>query len=130
MRILWLSRHGMLPSQKQAMHDLYPNSELEIVQDSRLVNAEHIAQRLDSGEFNDLAFVGPMSVLYALCRHGIRPLRATMNICSEEESEVKINNRFYKFMGFKRVEAVLLVLSDPMKGGVEVACSNYDKAQV
>lgn len=123
MKILWLSKHNPLQSQRQALVKLFGGG-VEITIDSNpFASAKVIAQRMSLGKFDDMVLVAPLSVCSELTKLGIKPLWAEMRTvdCNSVEVEVEANGnreklsgtrRCYKFIRFRRLIGVNLEFED------------------
>ena len=107
-KILWLSQHKPLPSQKKKLENLF--GEIMLLRDvNPFTNAKDIVQRYQAGGYDDLVVVAPLSVIERLCKMGLHPLWAEMEqIQNDGSAEVIVRGRFYRFVCFKRIKAVKL----------------------
>ena len=112
-RILWMSRHRPLGSQKTELARLF-GSKVWVEQDPRpFSSAEDIVARYRDGAYDDLVVVAPLSVLARLVDLGLRPLWAEMVQVERGEAEVTTPRRngridYYRFDRFRRVKALRL----------------------
>ena len=105
-KILWLSRHSILPSQVRELRRLFGDDAI-IFQDPRpFDDARDIVKRFREGGYDEIVVVAPLSVIQRLTELGIRPLWAEMKVCDPEEAETTVSGRPYKFVKFKRIKAV------------------------
>lgn len=107
-RILWVSRHPYLPSQLEALRRHF--GEVEVTQDPKpFSGVEEILGRYRQGQYDDLVVVAPLSVLGRMVDLGVRPLWAEMLRLPEgERGEVKVGEREFRFVRFRRVRALRL----------------------
>lgn len=106
-KILWMSRHRPLESQKEALNDLF--GKVKIEQDPNpFSNADDIVNRYKSGNYDEMVVVAPLSVIAELTKRGIKPLWAEMKQIdpNDENAEVVANGRGYTFICFKRIKTV------------------------
>src|SRR5438105_343811 len=109
-KILWLSQHSPLGKQIDELKRLLGG--VDILQDVNSFNtADEVLRRYRSGGYEDLVFVGPLSVLEQLCKRGLCPLRAEMEELSSErrsEADLAYRGRYFRFDRFVRVKAVIV----------------------
>lgn len=111
-KILWLSRHSILPSQFKELKRIF-GSDLEVFQDPRpFDDARDIVKRFREGGYDEIVAVAPLSVIQRLTELGIRPLWAEMKVCDPEEAETTVSGRPYKFVKFKRIKAIKVEFED------------------
>ncbi len=113
-RILWLSRHSILPAQRCEIDRVWPEAEV-VVDSATFSDASDICSRIKRGSFDEVILVAPLSLLYELTKRGIYPIRAEMqrvDYVSDPDSEVYANGRAYKFVKFVRVKRLDLVTED------------------
>lgn len=113
-KILWLSKHAPLPAQLRELDRLWPGC--SVSQDvSPFADASEIVRRVHAGGFQEVVVVAPLSVLHQLCQRGIMPLRAEMTrvqYLGDPQREINVNGRVMRFVGFKRVNRMELILED------------------
>jgi len=104
-KILWVSRHDILPSQRAELNRLF--GEVEVRKDPRpFSSAEEIKERFQKGGYDEIVVVAPLSVIARLTELEIRPLWAEMEQCDPSEAEVEAAGRWYRFRGFKRIKGI------------------------
>jgi len=105
-RILWVSRHKPLPSQREWLEKRF--GRVEIYQDPNpFDSAEDILARFKRGHYDEMVVVAPLSVIARLTELGVKPLWAEMRVVSSpEEAEVEASGRLYRFERFRRIKAV------------------------
>lgn len=102
MKIVWFSKHTPLDSQLTELQRLF--GDYELLQDPNpFDSAQTVVNRFRKAEGDEMVVVAPLSVLSALLKTGIQPLKAVMKEVRPEEAEVKTNGRYYKFIEFQRV---------------------------
>jgi len=107
-KILWLSRHKPLPSQRKELKNLF--GKIILLRDiNSFTNAKDIVRRYQAGGYDDLVVVAPLSVIARLCELDLHPLWAEMEqVQNDGSAEVTVKGRFYRFVEFKRIKAVRL----------------------
>ena len=116
-KILWASRYQPLPSQRKELQRLF-GQDVQIDVKDDLISTVEIIRTFREGFYDELVLISPVSVCHKIVGYGFKPLYAEMKMVTPEESEVQITNprrpgtRHYKFVQFKRVERVELILSD------------------
>ncbi|MEM3554638.1 MAG: hypothetical protein QXU79_02330 [Candidatus Micrarchaeaceae archaeon] len=111
MRILWISRHVPQPAQISELERAF--GEIEIIQrditldDNPENGANQVAALIQETGATEVVGVMPVSHLAALCRRGIRPLRAVME--RRPTSRVLENGEKEYIFEHQRFERVLEV---------------------
>jgi len=105
-KILWLSRHDPLKSQRRELENLF--GEILLLQDSNpFSNAREILKRFREGGFDEIVAVAPLSVIAHLTEFGIKPIWAEMKqVKNDGSAEVVTKERYYRFVCFKRIKSV------------------------
>lgn len=111
MKVLWMSRHQPLQSQLDELDRIFGGC--EVVQDPKpFEDASDIQKRYEDGGYDEIVVVAPLSVIAKLTEAGLRPLWAEMETIDESEfnpyDSVRVNDRIYRFRGFKRIKRVAL----------------------
>jgi len=109
-RIVWMSRHTPTPCQLRDLKAEWPDHEL--LPDVRpFDSADDIIERFRKAQGDELLVVAPLSVVQAITKKGIDILWAEMRQvpCSDERVEVRIKNRCYRFISFKRVAGIKII---------------------
>jgi len=111
-KVLWLSRHSILPSQVRELKRIF-GDDVKIYQDPRpFDDARDIAKRFREGGYDEIVVVAPLSVIQRLTELGIRPLWAEMKVCDPDEAETVVSGRPYKFVKFRRIKGVKIEFED------------------
>jgi hypothetical protein len=145
-RIVWMSRHAPLISQKLELERLFPGHEL--VTDTRAFSsAEVIKRRFVEAKGDEMVVVAPWAVIRELIRLGIKPIYAEMlqitatRARAMDPAEVatmttgKSNKRrYYKFLKFSYCTDVSLTLvpipsPDLLKAGPKQTVSGANAPQ-
>lgn len=114
-RILWMSRHVPLPSQRKELERLFPGH-LLITESRPFSSAEQIVRRYRENRGDEMVVVAPWSVVRQIIRLGIKPIYAEMRPCSKQEAESVIvsgrsqHKRYYCFVKFHYCTDVALKL--------------------
>jgi hypothetical protein len=105
-RILWLSRHKPLGSQRKELERLF--GEILLFQDSKpFSSAGEVLKRFKEGGFDEIVTVAPLSVIAHLTEQGIKPLWAEMQqVPNNGSAEVVTKDRYYRFVCFKRIKSI------------------------
>lgn len=92
MKVLWVSRHRILGSQRRELQSLY-GKDIEIHSYSKVFkSAKEIADYYNRKGFDDIVIVAPLSVIQRMCELGIKPLWAEMHKG--------------RFIEFRRIESI------------------------
>jgi hypothetical protein len=79
--------------------------------------AEDIAKIFQNGNYNEMMVVLPLSVIAKLTEFGIKPLWADMQqVFDHSEADLTYSDRFYKFMGIRRIKTVRMEF-EKIEGG-------------
>ncbi|MEM1554871.1 MAG: hypothetical protein QXU09_04435 [Thermoproteota archaeon] len=112
-RILWVSRHPVLPSQLNALRKLFGEVSVDIfLQHLPYLSAEEIVNHIKAGGYDEVVVVAPLSVIAKLCELGVKPLWAEMEQVPPELSETQVNGRFYRFKRFRRIKEIKIEYED------------------
>lgn len=121
-KIVWMSRHAPLNSQRTALEKLFPKHSL-IIEKRPFSSAEQIVKRYQDVEGDEMVVVAPWSVIRQLIRLGIKPIYAEMVPTSAADAESVIvsgrskKRRYYRFLGFHYCTDVSLKLEPiPLPG--------------
>jgi hypothetical protein len=111
MKIMWLSRHKPTKRQVMELKRLFGPCVVEW-DNRRFAGADDIVERFGASGAAEMVLVGPLTLFRELVKRNIRPLYATMEQVKQgsPETEVQYRGRSYKFVDFKRVVALNLVL--------------------
>lgn len=111
MKIMWMSRHKPTKRQMAELKRLFGACVVEW-DNRRFSGADDIVTRFKEGKADEMVLVGPLTLFRELVKRGIKPLYATMEQVKNgsPETEVQYRGRCYKFVDFKRVVALNLVL--------------------
>lgn len=107
-KIMWFSRHMPTESQMSELKRLFGGDVKVIIDTLPYINAESIVDRFNEYNADDLIVVAPLSVISSLTRCGIKPIWANMELVGEDEAEVTMSGRYWRFKGFKRVNRVYI----------------------
>lgn len=112
-RLLWVSRHPMNSVQMAALRRMF-GADVQVTEDPRpWDNAETIVRRVRELGYDDVIVVAPYSVLARMVDLGLRPLWSEAEqVKDQSQSDWSVKGRFYRFLGFKRVERLVLELED------------------
>ena len=120
-KILWVSKNTPLDSQIKYLKDIF-GEDCEITLDGNPFSSAHdIAKRFEKGSYDEIVLIAPISVCRILTDMGYRPLWSEMSRTSKKDSEISVSGmsdrvtgvtRHYRFIKFKRLEAVDLIFSD------------------
>lgn len=104
MKILWMSAHTPLESQKKELTRLFGEHELVIIS-TPFQNAGDVQATYKQHRADELVLVAPMTLIKHLLHMGIKPLYAEMLIVptGSSRTEVRQANRCYRFNRFLRV---------------------------
>lgn len=118
-RILWISRHEPLESQRKYLQGAF-GEDCTISRDSNpFSSAEEVVKR--AKDYDEMVLIAPLSVVRKVVELGIKPLWSEMEPATKETSEVQVQGRreriqnkarYYKFIKFRRVESVKLEFSE------------------
>lgn len=114
-KILWMSQHPPLQSQINALKEIFGVDVFVEQEDRPFDNAETISRRYQSGGFDDLVVVAPLSVFDHLCRQGLKPLWAEMIETRDRKvAEVWFGRRQsgFRFSRFRRVKRIAMEFED------------------
>lgn len=113
-KVLWMSRHTPHPRQVEVLKEMFgPDTVVE--QEARpFDDARQIARRYQSGGFDEMVIVAPLSVIAVLCNEGIKMLWSE---AVEENDPSKIEFRGargqgFRFVRFRRIKRVALEFED------------------
>ncbi len=111
MKIMWMSRHKPTKRQIAELNRLFGACVVEW-DNRRFSGADDIVHRFEETKAEEMVLVGPLTLFRELVKRGIKPLYATMEQVKNgsPETEVQYRGRCYKFVDFKRVVALNLVL--------------------
>lgn len=107
-KILWFSRHPALPNQIENLKEIYGQGVKVVQYGAKVANAEEIIRIYSEECADDMVVVAPLSVLAVLCEKGMKPLYAQMEQVPLEEADVKVGNRGFKFIEFKRIKRIAI----------------------
>ena len=111
-KIVWFSRHAILPSQEQELKRLF-GEDVKIFRDPNpFSSAEEIMHRFKWVGADEMVVVAPLSVMSRLCDLGLKPLWAEMKTCAPEDAEVEAAGRHYRFIRFRRVKRMVMEFED------------------
>ena len=112
-RIIWISQHQMHPVLWPALRRMF-GDDVQVQEDPRpFDNAENIVRRVQEGGYDDCIVVAPYSVLDRMCALGLRPMWCEAEqVWDRSLSDWSVKGRMYRFLGFKRVERLVLELED------------------
>lgn len=111
-KIVWFSRHPALPRQIDELKRLF-GEDAEVVADpAPFSTADDIIRRFKAAGGDEIVVVAPLSVLDALCKRGIKPLWADMEVVPRGQAEVFAQGRGYRFVRFRRVKRLALEFED------------------
>jgi hypothetical protein len=114
MKILWLSRHSPLSCQMDELRSIFGPDTVLSTDIRPFGDAHDIVRRYRSSGAEEMVVVAPLSVLDALCREGIFPLRADMRALPEAPYQedptrhVHAAGRWYAHVQFVRVVEMTL----------------------
>ncbi len=114
-KIIWMSRHAPLSSQRTALEKLFPKHSL-VIEKRPFSSAEQIVKRYQDVGGDEMVVVAPWSVIRQLIRLGIKPIYAEMVPTSAADAESVIvsgrskKRRYYRFVGFHYCTDVSLKL--------------------
>lgn len=104
-KIIWFSRHPAMESQKRELERLF--GQVEVIQYSKtFASAQELVRVYKELQGEDLVVVAPLSVIDHLCRQGLKPLWAEMEIVKREDAEMEASGRFFRFKEFKRIKKI------------------------
>lgn len=112
-KICWVSQHNMDGVQMGALKRMF-GDDVKVFEDNRVWNgAETIVQRIREGGYDDCIVVAPYSVLTRMVDLGLRPLYSEAETVTDRAlSDWSVKDRYYRFLGFKRVKRLVLELED------------------
>lgn len=113
-KVLWLSRHKILPKQRETLEKLFGPCEV-VVDDNLFTDANDIINRINKINPDDVLVVAPLSVLHILVQKGIKPLWAEMRVVNDEfdpYSDVIEKGRHYRFIRFRRLVGIEVLYED------------------
>ena len=116
MKILWLSQHQPLKIQLERLRARFGAKVKVEVDTDTFTNAEELVGRFQRGGYDDWVVVAPLSVIGRMCelaeKLGLpKPLMANMEQIQSvkgDEADLVFRGRCYKFIGFRRVERLVL----------------------
>lgn len=114
-RILWLSRHALLPVQLSALRRLWPGC---IVDTHRFRAASfddgaEVLRLVAAGQYDEVAIVAPLSYVQRLVDAGLRPLWAEMVPAGDGPADLVLpGDRRLRFAGWRRVVGLRLLLEE------------------
>lgn len=115
MEILWLSQHQPLRPHIEELRRLF-GKDVQVLQDvNPFSSAEEIFSRYQSGGYDDLVVVAPLSVISRLCELGIKPIWAQMDqlrSIDRDNADLVYRGRCYRFVKFRRIKAVEIVFEE------------------
>jgi hypothetical protein len=134
-KIIWMSRHAPLTSQKQELERLFPGHEL-ILETKAFSSAEQIKKRFLEAGGDEMVIVAPWAVMRELIRLGIRPIYAEMlqitatRARAMDPGEVATittgkssRKRYYRFLRFSYCTDVSLKLEPIVVHGAPLVTS-------
>jgi len=118
--VLWMSRHEPLPVQVDELRKYFTRmglaKSISVQMDERpFDSASEIAKRFQKSGAREMVVVAPYSVLDALVKLGIKPIRARMRLMDPHTerfnpySDVKAGGRWYRHAKLERVDEFRLV---------------------
>ena len=117
MKLLWLSRHRLLPVQRAALVAKWP--EVEIIEDRAWQAAltgpvAPVVARMRAERIDEVAMVAPLSVVQRFVEAGLRPLWAEMIEAKRgERPDLTLpDGRGFRFAGWRRVRRLALEFDD------------------
>lgn len=111
-KIVWFSRHPALPRQIDELKRLFGEDTKILTDPDPFSTADNIVQRFKDAGGDEMVIVAPLSVIDALCKRGIRPLWADMEVVPKAQAEVVAQGRGYRFTRFRRVKRLALEFED------------------
>lgn len=124
MKILWVSRHEPLESQRRELKRLYGEDVIIDQHDKPYANAAEILKVYRRGFYDEMVLVAPLSVCKVIVSYGIKPLSSEMAQLEADDPdiELRVNDsmrerlggkaRYYKFVRFKRMERIDITYSN------------------
>ncbi len=118
-KILWLSRHEILPVQRRELQRIF--GEVKVDTDTNpFSDASDIIERKERGGYDEIVVVAPLSVIEQLVRRGVKPLWAEMEEVSGKmfnlETDVLLESssktRHMRFRRFRRISAIKIEFED------------------
>jgi hypothetical protein len=115
MKILWVSKHSPVDSQIRELKRLFGVDTVIDVDISPFSSAHDIQKRKRQGDYEEIVLIAPLSVCQSVVDLGIKPLYSEMISCHRENAEVEVQGtrerlknrkRYYRFVKFKRLEAI------------------------
>lgn len=108
-KVLWVSDHEWIQLQDDWIKKVFGPGARFVRGVSSWRTAADIARKFWEGGYDDMAVVAPQTVLDHLCRQGLRPLRpVTPQVRLAVEADFSYNGRHFRFLGFERVEEVIV----------------------
>lgn len=105
-KVLWLSQHDLFPRQIAALR-LKFGADVEVRQDvNPFTTAREVERRFREGGYDEMMFVGPLSVLDQLCQKGLNPWKAEVVEVPRAQAEWVVHGQGYRFVSFKKVAGV------------------------
>lgn len=111
--ILWISRHPILPKQKQELRRIF--GECEVWQfKNKVRDIAHIFELIQKSKADEVVTVLPLSIIMQLVERGIKPLYAVMKSTNPEDADYidEGTGRAYKFTKFVRIVKFEMVTED------------------
>ena len=119
MKVMWFSKHDILPSQLQGLYDKLGTTDIEIVKDiNPFSNVDDVINRYKMSGCDEMAIVAPWTIIELLCKRGIYPLWAEMENVPKKAAEVIVNGRGYRFKQWKRVKGIKIEFFDELNKGL------------
>lgn len=115
-KILWLSRHTPCKKEVEALKKLYGNCLIKII---NKVDLKKVIKEYINEGYTDMVVILPLGMVRKLVECGIHPLYPVTEKLPKNEQEFDFYYRGgkYKFIEFKRVKSVDLVLEDVKNKG-------------
>lgn len=120
-KILWVSKYKPLESQTKELRRLFGDDVVIDEYRNPLSSASQVSSFYKRGYYDEMVLIAPLSICRVLCEYGYHPLYSVMQQVPQGEEEIKVrsskevimgNPRYYKFVEFKRIERLELVLSN------------------
>ena len=116
-KIVWLGENRPLEVQIKELERIFLDrfsEPIEVIHNKNTWRgAEELVNYLDSVKADDFVAVLPLSIIERLCAAGKRPLYAQMEVVrSSQAYDLNYSGRYYRFLGFKRIEKVEMIFSD------------------
>lgn len=110
-KILWLSRHEILPAQRKELERIF--GDIEIIKHSEKVeNDEHVINLIKKYNADEIVAVLPLSIIARIVERGIKPIFAKMDVVDDDfdsERDVIHAGRHYRFSHFERIEQIKII---------------------